>query len=613
MRLKTIPWKRAAAVLAAACTLGTCCIAGSIAFAEDGVNTATIDTGKNGKTSIIIHKYEAPALDATKAPNNGSELVTSGKNSVFKNADGTDKKPVKGVKFTLWRVKKSGKTPEEIDLSAAEGWKKIKGLESLEATSANKKDANSFMTGDSPEFVKYDAQGDGAEKANGETCETGVDGSCKFENLKMGLYYIEETDVSGAQLQEKGVWKKVSITKGVDPFFVTTPLANETTKTWLYNVNVYPKNDTSHDLPKKTPHDAPSALNIKEKNGTTMSWDITIPLNLIAPDTKFTTIKFTDPLMKDLVFDSVSNVKISKFAKDSATPLTGESNFSNLTPGDAAKDYTVTTDATQKYTVDTKQENFTLVTVNLNASGLTKADTLYASRGTNVLKLTATITAKVKQGATKVVNVINTEVNNVVTGQNKDPKPCVPTTEKPCDNPGQSVTNFATLKVTKVNEQTGTDKKTLRDAEFEVYAMKDKNAAPTTNDNVTDGKSGNTKVKDVTLKTDKKGEASVELFVGNGDTTSKKYCIVETKAPAGYQPSNTPTCYDLTIKGQADADKNNSKEVKNKLSDALDKIVGALPMTGARGLVILTLCGIVGIAGTFFYIVMKRRKEQEQE
>ncbi|MFU0539063.1 SpaH/EbpB family LPXTG-anchored major pilin [Gardnerella vaginalis] len=609
MRLKTNSLKRTVAVLAAVCTLGTCCIAGSVAFAkDDAVNTATIDTSQNGKTSIIIHKYEAPKLKDAK--HDGSEL---GADALVDKVTGeggktTDvpKKPVSGVKFTLWRVKKKG-NDGEIDLSTAKGWKKIKDLEGLEATSANKKDANSFMNGANAEFVKYDVEGTGAETKKGQTCTTDKDGTCSFPNLNMGLYYVEETDVSGAKVGDSSV----SITKGVDPFFVTTPLANETTKTWLYNVNVYPKNDTSKDRPKKTPHDAPSALNIKSDKSTKMSWDITIPLNLVSSNEKFTTIKFTDPLMKDLEFDSVSNVKISKF-NDTGAALTTKDDFENLNQD---TDYTVTTDSNGTYIPDPVKKDestkFTLVTVDLNATGRGKADKLYASRGTNVLKLTATITAKVKQGATKVVNVINTEVNNVVTGQNKDPKPCVPTTEKPCDNPGQSVTNFATLKVTKVNEQTGTDKKTLRDAEFEVYAMKDKNAAPTTNDAVTSS-ADNKKVDGVTLITDTKGEASVELFVGNGDTTSKRYCIVETKAPAGYNLSNTPTCYNLTVESAADAATNNSQEVKNKLSTALDKIVGALPMTGARGLVLLTAFGIVGLGGTLFYIITRRRKEQEE-
>ncbi|MFR8852289.1 MAG: SpaH/EbpB family LPXTG-anchored major pilin [Gardnerella vaginalis] len=597
MRLNTNSLKRTVAVLAAVCTLGTCCIAGSIAYAKDaGVNTATIDTTKKSTTSITIHKYENNPAGTIRA--NGEEVK-----------DLSNRKPVKGVKFTLWRLKKGA---DEIDLSTSEGWKKIKGLENLVATAENnKKTAHDFIAGTNPEFNKYTDAGEGVDKASGKSCTTGEDGSCKFEQLPMGLYYVEETDVSGAQLKDGQTWKPVSITKGVDPFFVTTPLANETTKKWIYDVNVYPKNDTSTDLPKKTPAVSPNKLNIASDKSTTMSWDITIPLNLVSPATKFTTIKFTDPLMKDLEFDSasgISNVKISKFAKGSDTASTTNGDSKDLTKD---TDYAVNADATKTYTVNNESKNFTLVTVNLNESGLNKANELYAKRGDNVLKLTAKITAKVKPGATKVVNVINTEVNNTVTGQKNDPKPCVPTSGKPCDNPGQSVSNFATLKVTKVNEQTGQDKKTLKGAEFEVYAMKD-NATSTTNADVTGNDKGNKKVEGVTLTTGDNGEASVELFIGNGDTTSKKYCIVETKAPAGYQSSDKPTCYDLTVESAANAATNNSKEVVNKLSTALDKIVGALPMTGARGLVLLTAFGIVGLGGTLFYIITRRRKEQEE-
>ncbi|MFU0464814.1 SpaH/EbpB family LPXTG-anchored major pilin [Gardnerella vaginalis] len=600
MRLKTNSLKRTVAVLAAVCTLGTCCVAGSVAWAESGVNTANIDTNKNGSTSIIIHKYENNPAGSTRG--NGGAVKDLG-----------NRKPIQGVKFTLWRVKKKGADAGEIDLSTSEGWKKIKGLGNLVATAdSTNKTAHDFMTGANAEFEKYTETGsDSAEKKDGKTCTTGDDGSCSFTGLNMGLYYVEETDVSGAQLQDNNVWKKVSITKGVDPFFVTTPLANETTKTWLYDVNVYPKNDTSNDLPKKTPASVPSSLDIKKDNATTMSWDITIPLNLISPDTAFTTIQFTDPLMKDLEFDAstgISDVKISKFANGSDTASTNTDDFKDLTKD---TDYTVNADTSKTYTVGGKQEKFTLVTVALNAAGLSKANALYASRGDNVLKLTAKITAKVKPGATKVVNVINTEVNNIVTGKKTDPTPCVPTKDNPCDNPGQSVTNFATLKVTKINSEEGNDKKKLKGAEFEVYAMKD-NATSATNDDVTGNDKGNTKVDGVKLTTGDNGEASVELFVGNGDTTSKKYCIVETKAPAGYEPSTTPTCYDLTVEGQAGADKNNSQEVKNKLSNALDKIVGALPLTGARGLVLLTAFGIVGLGGTMFYIITRRRKEQEE-
>lgn len=398
MRLNTNSLKRTVAVLAAVCTLGTCCIAGSVAYAQGeakGVDTANIDTSKNNKTSIILHKYENNPAGTKRA--NGDEVK-----------DLQNRKPVSGVKFTLWRVKKKNKTSsDEIDLSQSSGWEKIKKLEDLVATTtAGKKTAHDFISGNNPEFEK--------DENSKKEMTTSSTGEAKFDKLAMGLYYIEETDISGAKVDNKSV----SITKAVDPFFVTTPLANETTKKWIYDVNVYPKNDTSNDLPKKTPAVSPNKLNIASDKSTTMSWDITIPLNLVSPATKFTTIKFTDPLMKDLEFDSasgISDVKISKFNKTSGAVVAGNDASQALTKD---TDYTVTTDNTKTYTVGSKTEKFTLVTVALNNTGLGKADTLYKNLGDgNVLKLTAKITAKVKQGATKVVNVINTEVNNTVTGQ----------------------------------------------------------------------------------------------------------------------------------------------------------------------------------------------------
>lgn len=48
MRLNTNSLKRTVAVLAAVCTLGTCCIADSIAYA-DGANVGNIDATKKEK------------------------------------------------------------------------------------------------------------------------------------------------------------------------------------------------------------------------------------------------------------------------------------------------------------------------------------------------------------------------------------------------------------------------------------------------------------------------------------------------------------------------------------------------------------------------------------
>lgn len=608
MRLNTNSLKRTVAVLAAVCTLGTCCIAGSIAYAQGeakGVDTANINQGKKSATSIIIHKYQGPATG--------------------ERSDGTvktlrDKKPVKGVKFTLWRVKKKNtNSSDEIDLSKSSDWEKIKGLDNLVETATNgKKTASDFINGAQAEFAKADT--------NGTEKETDDKGEAKFENLAMGLYYIEETDTSGAQLQEDGTWKKVSITKRVSPFFVTTPLPNPKDKAnpWIYAVNVYPKNDTSKERPTKTV----SELNRKDlttNNGTTITWKIAIPLTAPKNGNKYEKIGFKDKLENGLTYDKISSAKLVTYSKDGQklstpdeVPLTED-------------DYTATNDS------NTKVVSFSLK--NDAGKGLNKAYTAYtAATDGKVVKLEVELVTKVADTVKDIANVANTYVDDNKTGNGDGNDPCTPT-KKDGDCGGDDIPNdtahFGTLTVNKVTEEIGAngDKKKLplNDAKFDVYEVTDTSATANDTFTVSDGKikknnqDAGTKLNNVSLKTKEKtdggakteGTDSVRLFVYNSKetnpaVTTKLYCVAETEAPAGYLLDSTPKCVALKADTAADATKNNTKEIENKKATGLDKILAALPMTGARGLVLLTAFGIVGLGGTLFYIITRRRKEQEE-
>lgn len=617
MRLNTNSLKRTVAVLAAVCTLGTCCIAGSVAYAQGeakGVDTANINQGKKSATSIIIHKYQGPATG--------------------ERSDGTvktlkDKKPVKGVKFTLWRVKKkNANSSDDIDLSKSSDWEKIKKLEDLVATTtASKKTASEFMTGANAEFEKYTDTGDGVNKANGKTVETGDTGEAKFENLAMGLYYIEETDTSGAQLQENGAWKKVSITKRVSPFFVTTPLPNPKDKAnpWIYDVNVYPKNDTSKERPTKTV----SELNRKDlttNNGTTITWKIAIPLTAPKDGNKYEKIGFKDKLETGLTYDSIKSAKLVTYT-DSGAKDTG------------ATDVNLTADTHYKVTHANGLVAFSLTNTE-TTGGLKKAYDEYAKHTTDkkVVKLEVELVTKVADTVKDIANVANTYVDDNKTGNGDGNDPCTPT-KKDGDCGGDDIPNdtahFGTLTVNKVTEEIGAngDKKKLplNDAKFDVYEVTDTSATANDTFTVSYGKikknnqDAGTKLNNVSLKTKEKtdggakteGTDSVRLFVYNSKetnpaVTTKLYCVVETEAPAGYLLDSTPKCVALKADTAADATKNNTKEIENKKATGLDKILAALPMTGARGLVLLTAFGIVGLGGTLFYIITRRRKEQEE-
>ena len=649
MRLKTSKLKRAVAVLAATCTLGTCCVAGSIAWAagedQNKVNTANIDTNQNNKTSITLHKYEGPA---TANRSDGTEQTINGK------------LPVKDVVFTIWRLKKAnGNSSDVIDLSTAAGWTKIKDLDNLvENAAEGKKVASDFVNDTNAEFVKYTEDGAGFDKKGGATCTTKADGSCTISTLPMGLYYVEETDISNAKTCETKQGESaptctpVSVKNPVAPFFVTTPLPNpkatDVTKSWIYNVNVYPKNDVSKNRPKKEVEELNRKDFVPGDNGTTITWKISVPISAPKDGKQYEKIGFVDKLTKGLAYEKIKSANIVTLGED-GQKATG----TNDTPLETT-DYEVSaTNDVVKFTLKSGDN-----------AGLSKALAAYNAVKTakdKTATLIVELVTKFNAGTTvqDFANVANTFVDDNKTGSGDDTKnPCKPgDTTPPCgdDHNPQDTAYFGTLTVNKFVEQADVNKThlPLNGAKFKVFEITGTKKSGSTTSAYTANEiksveiSGDENNKTYTFKGEKPntGEAptinssavstgletkdktegqktlhgtdSIDLFVykksEEAKGTTKVYCAVETDAPTGYLLDTTPHCLALKANSAADSAANNKLDVPNKKATGLDKILDALPMTGARGLLILTVCGIVGIAGTLFYIVMKRRKEQEQE
>ena len=581
MRLQTSKLKRAVAVLAAACTLGTCCIAGSIAWAGDSASTPaqgedTANIKSDQATSITIYKYEGP--ESTDVRNNGKEQKIPDK-----------QKPISGVKFKLTPILDSN--GNKIDLSQTSGWKAIEKLETENKTAAQALTDAKLKVSETTADIKEQATGD--------------DGSTKFDLGKTyGLYLVEE-DLAASKPMKEG--KPIKVTKQVNPFLVTVPLPDTQTHTWIYNLKIYPKNDVSTNKVEKKAQTAPSKPFIDGAK-TTMGWDISIPLTAIKDGGKtYTNVSFTDPINTDFLnYNSVKDVKVvSKDGKTSETLNADEYEV---------KAYSDTNAEVTDLSAADNLKTVKWIRVKLTKAGLAKASAKVGG------KLTATVvTTVINPGNIK--NFINTDVDGVATGEGDKTPGCVPTKDNPCEDPdhpheGEDTTNFATLTIDKIGLSDNDQKdngKPLKGAIFDVYKaadgkkvddLKGKTVAEAGADLV----SGEGKVRTMAA-TDDKGKASDSFFVGNGSTVSHVYCAVETKAPDGFKLDNTLHCVNLT----AGTDANNTLKIDNARATELDKILANLPMTGARGLVILTVCGIVGIAGTFFYIVMKRRKEQEQE
>lgn len=586
MRLQASKLKRAVALVAASCTLGTCCIAGSIAWAggesasntpTQGENTANIKSGQ--ATSITIYKYEGPE----------GSVRNNGKEQKIPDAQ----KPISGVKFKITPIVDTN--GNKIDLSKTTGWTAIKDLNVENKTAAKAlQDAG---------LKASEAKADVVEQ------ETGTDGSTTFNlGATYGLYLVEE-DLANSAPKKDG--KPIKVTKQVNPFLVTVPLPDTQTHTWIYNLKIYPKNDVSTSKVEKKAQTAPNKPFI-DGTTTTMGWDISIPLTAIKDGGKtYANVSFTDPINTDFLnYSSVKNVKV--------TDKDGNASDTLETTDYAVEGYSSIGNNPDKVNLAKSEnlKNVKWIRVKLTTTGLTKASAKVGG------KLTATVvTTVIAPGNIK--NYINTDVDGVATGEGGKTPGCIPTKQKPCDedpnhpHEGGDTTNFAKLTIDKVGLSDNDNKdngKPLQGAIFNVYE-----AAPGKTVDDLKGKTVDAAGSDLVktgghvrtmTATDDKGKASDSFFVGNGANVSHVYCAVETKAPDGFELDNKLHCVNLTAGADNSA---NTLKINNKKSTSLDKILGNLPMTGARGLVILTVCGIVGIAGTLFYVVMKRRKEQEQE
>lgn len=581
MRLTTIPLKRAAAVLATVCTLGTFCIAGSIAYAgndtivDGGSNTANI---KKQDTSITIYKYEFP--EGTTR-NDGKEHTIP-----------DTQKPIEGVKFKITRVVKNDGSA--LDLSSAQDWKAIEGLIQDNKTATEELTAKNLKVS-----TKSEDQYEETTDANG-----------KAEFTKLGknlsLYYVEE-DLASSTPKKGG--NPTKITKQVNPFLVTVPLPDTTTHGWIYKLKIYPKNDTSESKVTKKAQADPSQPYIDGVN-TTMGWDVSIPLTAIKDGGKtYTNVSFTDPINTDFLnYKEVKDLMLVDKAGTGSEKL-ATTDYEIEAYSTTGENPTKVTDLTKEGALKTVK----WIRVKLTAAGLAKASAKVGG------KLTATVvTSVIAPGS--IENLLNTDVDGVTTGEGNN-NPCVPTKDVPCakdpkhPHEGGDTTNFAKLTINKIGlstNDTSKDGKPLKGAIFKVYAAaKDKKVADLEGKTVKEA--GDSLITDeakvrTMAATDDKGVASDSFFVGNGTDNTKVYCAVETTAPEGFNLDDKLHCFNLTSVTAQQA--NNTKTINNKQSTELDKILAALPLTGARGLLILTVCGIVGLGGTFFYIVLKRRKEQ---
>lgn len=278
------------------------------AFAAEGGSTATttkmptIDTSKD--VSLTIHKYEYNGN--LKPDGTGSET----------DAVPGDAKPLSGVQFTIWKV---------ANLDAYYG-KDGDALPKVE---------DFVLTGKGNAAVLKKNGTEIPQIASGRTDDNGI---AKFSHgfITQGLYYVSETDAPA------------NVTGKTKDFLVSLPMTNVEGDDWIYDVHVFPKNQTTYGgvtLVKKGKEGTKAAvslegaefiLQMKDKEATTAKWDY------LKYDASSTSAKWT--------YTGVASTDATKFKTDS----NGMINVQDLTAGtyrfievSAPKGYIM--DGTKKY------------------------------------------------------------------------------------------------------------------------------------------------------------------------------------------------------------------------------------------------------------------------
>lgn len=396
----------------------------------------------------------------------------------------------------------------------------------------------------------------GTDAESVESAATGADGNTSISLTKSTLYLVTESVTP----------QSPTVTTRTPDFLVTMPMANSNGTGWNTVVDVYPKNSTA-DAPKKVLTDASQIGTVASANDK-LQWKATATLpGYPSGATKFTEVSLSDTFAADLGTPAASGVNVGNV-------YLGGDQAANLLTKDT--DYTVTV---------TNQT----IKISLTATGLAKAKPGQ--------QLIAILNSKLAVGAgTSVTNGVDLFTKTDAPGDEGT------TTPTPDDNKGK--VNRGSFKITK------SDKKDATKLAGAVFKVCEADAAGTACKDSTFVKTqGNTE--DATFTTDSDGVVSGTLLIDytkDGATgapaTSKAFCAVEQTAPSGYVKDASPKCFTVT----------STSSLAAPVAVGITNVKGNqwlpnLPVTGAQGLMLLTLGGASLAAIAVGSAVVIRRRQ----
>ena len=405
---------------------------------------------------------------------------------------------------------------------------------------------------------------------------TGTDGKATLATS------VEGTAPAGTTVNPDftvGLYRVTEIAKqgftAADPFLVALPYADNETGAWSYQQTVKPKNQNI--VPSKQVDDTGATI------GSTLTYTVNAPV----PAGTLTRFNVLDPLNAALSLDT-ANVTVA-VQPEAAVTL-------------AAEDYNVTVGDVTINGVATPNT----LKVEFTESGLAK---LQEARTTNpdlkvVVTLKPTLTALPEGG--ELTNTATVEVPGATVDTDGDDPSTTDVTE---NNPTK--TTFGTLTITKT---TSNGDKPLDGAVFELYQCEDSNddkkyellgeALQVHTTGTAEGQTatslttaGGTTAAPFTSSV--QGFAiPLESFAAETGTVVNDYCVLETKAPAGYVPSPEPQKVEVDLA---------AKELTVSVDNQKNSLIGQLPDTGRQSLVLILLLGLVALGiGLYRY----RRDEE---
>ena len=431
-----------------------------------------------------------------------------------------------------------------VDLTTQAGWEKLAGFNGNVDT----------------------AKADGVDTAVEK--ETAGGGLAKFDSLPLGAYVVTETKTPAGYVGSK-------------PFIITVPMTHPTDlNKWVYDVHAYPKNSKA-GIEKTVADENTPAI------GSAISY--TIKSDIPAAEA----LDFYDVVDQ---YDKRVELPEADIALKIIDGKTGEVALAKDT------DYKlIAADGT-----DGKTKFWT---AEFTAAGRAKLVANRKDDNTKVqMDLAGTVKDKVEADGlfkNKAILLPNAPSNGWTPGSGEVPPPDYPNSEV--------VSKFGKVKITKVSAKDTAAK--LQGAEFEVYQCTPQ-STPTANfesvDATLDKKLSPAGTS--TYTTDANGEVTIDGLRNNdwenneAVTNPGWYCLVETKAPEGFELQTRPIAFQVL---QTNSTADNEYTLATTVKDVPTNGGFNLPLTGAAGVGVLIGAGALLVGGSAaIALANKRRKEQ---